>query len=170
MTLRDRNNGSDKVKSKSLRDENARSHRLSRLRREIGLVRSEGGAGLADLLKEGAEVGVDGGVGNFEAFGGDPVSRGAHAAGAGTGIDDPDIFYAHAAVVFAAGLQVGVGIVRGKDFDDEERWLGEDVWLGAGAEDDEVGDADAGWETRMRVGRRECAVRCCRSRSRFVHD
>ncbi len=86
---------------------------------------------------------MDGGSGEFEAFGGSPVGAGGDAAGAGLGVDDPDGFDAHGAVILATLFEVGVGVVGGEDFDDEERRFGEDFLLRAGAEDDDVGDADA---------------------------
>ncbi len=86
---------------------------------------------------------VDGGAGEFEAFGGLPVGAGGDAAGAGFGVDDPDGVDAHGAVILATFFEVGVGVVGGEDFDDEEWRLGEDFLLGSGAEDDKVGDADS---------------------------
>ncbi len=96
-----------------------------------------------DLGEEGGQVDVDGGAGEFETFGGLPVGSGGDATGAGCGVDDPDGFDAHGAIVLAAFFEVGVGVVGGEDFNDQKWWVGEDFLLGAGAEDDKVGDADA---------------------------
>lgn len=98
---------------------------------------------LSELREEDVQIDVNRRTGDFEATDLRPAIAGADPTGPGRGIYDPECGNAHLLIVRSAPLGIGVGVLWGEDFENEDGRRGEDTGLRAFPDEDEIGNTDS---------------------------